>query len=186
MTIPAWTSAGILPPFIGADATQRDLGSRSPYLVTLNELVARFATSGPRIELLIGFINFRKALHAEGLTTGLQWLDGSFVEDVEHHRPTRPSPGDIDVITIFPDLGHDGITPERVQLFDPEYTKSTFHIDSYPIEMRNDTLDLVEDVAYWYGLFSHRRSTFEWKGILTINLSPEGEDNALEILTALT
>lgn len=186
MTIPAWTPAGILPPFIGADATQRQPGGRSPYPVTLNDMVTRFATSTHRIELMIGFVNFRKALHAEGLTSGMQWLDGSFVEDVEHHRPARPSPGDMDVITILPAPGPADVTPQRVQLFDPAYTKATFHVDSYPIEVDGDVPSLVDDVTYWFGLFSHRRATFEWKGILAISLTPDGEDDALQSLTMLT
>jgi hypothetical protein len=186
MTIPAWTPAGILPPFLGTEATHRQPGSRSPYPVTLHEMVTRFSTSSHRIALMIGFINFRKALHAEGLVTGMQWLDGSFVEDIEHHRPARPNPGDIDVVTILPAPGPGDITPQREQLFDPAYTKAAFHVDSYPIEVDGHIPNLVDDVTYWYGLFSHRRTTFEWKGILAISLTPDGEDDALQFLTLLT
>ena len=45
MTIPAWTTTGILPPFIGDNAASWGVGARSPYRISLSALVDRFATS---------------------------------------------------------------------------------------------------------------------------------------------
>ena len=36
---------------------------------------------------------------------------------------------------------------------------------------------------YWYGLFSHQRETFLWKGLLRIELMSDDEQ-ALELLNA--
>ena len=78
--IPAWTAEGVLPPLDEANPLSP---SRAPYPVSLADLVARFATSPQRCEVLAGFMAYRAALHANGYLAGFQWLDGSFMEDVE-------------------------------------------------------------------------------------------------------
>ena len=95
--IPNWTMAGIVPPIRpGEEGHSID---RSPYRVSLEVLVERFATSGERATILQGFLKFRTALYHHGVTNGFQWVDGSFLENVEDIE-SRP-PNDIDVVTFF-------------------------------------------------------------------------------------
>src|SRR5690606_3212200 len=86
---------GVLPPVNPDNPTGPD---RSPYQVSLVDLVLRFGTSPKRREILDGLLRFREQLHNLGLVTGFQWLDGSFLEEVEllEQRP----PHDIDVVTF--------------------------------------------------------------------------------------
>jgi hypothetical protein len=77
--LPAFTSQGVLPPYVGLPA---DTNGRSPYRVSLLDFAQRFATSTPRIEILKGFLVHRARLLAAGII-GFQWLDGSFVENIE-------------------------------------------------------------------------------------------------------
>ncbi len=96
-SIPAWNSAGVLPPIRpNAPGSSPD---RSPYVVDLAVLVDRFATSTERMAILDGLLRFRAALHAAGITSGFQWLDGSFLEQVEALEGRAPR--DIDVVTFL-------------------------------------------------------------------------------------
>lgn len=37
-----------------------------------------------RITILEGFLRFRQKLNEEGIINGVQWLDGSFIIDIEN------------------------------------------------------------------------------------------------------
>lgn len=94
MPVPAYTLDGFLPPFLGGSPAT--LGAQSPYRVSTPDLVAHFATSAERIEILRGFLKHREDLVATGFLSGLQWVDGSFV----HEDVARP-PADIDTVIFF-------------------------------------------------------------------------------------
>jgi hypothetical protein len=64
----------------------------------MTALVQRFAASRERLDILRGLLEYRAALGAIGIVQGFQWLDGSFVEDVEVTKGRPPS--DIDVVTL--------------------------------------------------------------------------------------
>lgn len=180
MSVPAWTTSGVLPPVIGDDSTSKD---RSPYDVVLSEFVSAFGTSQERCEILDGLLRYRAALRQSGMSEGFQWLGGSFVEDIELLESR--SPNDIDVVTFF-NLDYDAqvaamnVAPE---LFagDTSYLKDHFLVDGYYVFLGNDPTELVHDANYWGSLWAHRRNTV-WKGFLRIKLTDE--DN--EALTALT
>ena len=70
----------------------------SPYTVSLSEVIKRHATSEARVRILTGLLDFRADLRAVGINDGLQWLDGSFVEDVEGIRGRAPA--DMDLVTF--------------------------------------------------------------------------------------
>lgn len=72
---------------------------RSPYRVMLTDVVVHFATSSERRQILRGWLGYRAALHGMGLTDGFQWLDGSFLEQVE--TPESRPPQDMDVVTFL-------------------------------------------------------------------------------------
>jgi len=183
-TIPNWNAQGVIPPIDPLRPTSPD---RSPYVVSLAEVTQRFATSPERIAILRGFLEYRAALHHVGLTDGFQWLDGSFLENKEMLRGEPP--GDIDVVTFYrlpantsePDLDARGSS-----LFNHNAVKIRFHVDSYfqPLYIQSESLIIRS--SYWYGMWSHQRDNFGWKGFLQVTLSSEEDASALAILTPLS
>src|SRR5262249_47251536 len=85
----------VLPPHLGDPRAINDL---SPFPCTALELCQRFATTPARKQILNGFLDLRAALAALGIQ-GFQWLDGSFVEDLEDQAGRDP--GDMDVVTLL-------------------------------------------------------------------------------------
>lgn len=83
-----------LPPHLG-DPT--DPITHSPYDCTVTEVCDRFGGTKDRKRILSGFLDVREELRALGLD-GFQWLDGSFVEDIEALE--QRAPRDLDVVTF--------------------------------------------------------------------------------------
>jgi hypothetical protein len=108
---------------------------------------------------------------------GFQWLDGSFLEDIEAIEG-RP-PNDLDVVTFFRLPA--GVTQAQVRASAPDafpitgperiVFKGVFHVDPYFVDLSAPAERLVAESAYWYSMWSHRRDA-RWKGYLQINLSP--------------
>jgi len=182
-SIPDFTSSGVLPPYVGSDPTV--LSGVSPYRTTLVELVGRFATSNERKTILSGFLAYRAALLAIGLT-GLQWIDGSFLEDVE--TTESRSPNDIDVVSFIErpaalrvdQTAWEAFLAANANLFDINRTKTDFQTDSYFVDITMGPAAVIQQTAYWSGLFSHKRTTGLWKGMLELPLSI-GQDDAQAI-----
>lgn len=172
--IPDWNSYGVIPPINPANPVSVE---RSPYIVSLFDLLGRFGNTEPRREILSGLLDFRAELHRAGLTQGFQWIDGSFVEDVESVR-NRP-PKDIDVVTFF--YIPDGQTQESLgaaapHIFDPRAMNARFGVDAYIVPLnQTDPETLVNLSAYWYGVWSHRREDMLWKGFVQVDLN-DGEE----------
>ena len=107
-----------------------------------------------------------------GLSMGFQWVNGSFVEDIETTEERKPA--DIDTVTFF----HlpDGETEQSLvtaspHLFDPVHSQQDYHVDAYFVPLDGDVPEpLVGQSAYWYSMWSHRRNG-QWKGYLQIDLS---------------
>lgn len=185
VAIPQWDVHGVLPPIDQASPTSAE---RSPYVVSLNDLVLRFGTSTDRQRILRGLFDFRMGLHAVGMTQGFQWLDGSFLENVEmlEKRPPR----DIDVVTFYrlpPGLNQVALASKGVlpaTTADHAAFKHRFSIDSYSVSLEGVSEHLVERSAYWYSVFSHRRNR-GWKGYVQINLAPLEDATALALLASL-
>lgn len=177
--IPPWNADGLLPP---ADPSSPTSSDRSPYPVALEDLVLRFTETVHRRSILEGFLDYRAALHVAGLTRGFQWIDGSFVEQVEAGSRKR-SPADIDVVTFF--RLPSGMTQEELiaaaeDLFpndaDSRFAlKDRYKVDAYAVNLGLASERLVDRAAYWSSLWGHQRETFAWKGFLQVDLSP-GED----------
>lgn len=184
LSIPQWTSQGVLPPVNSVAPTAAD---RSPYPVTLTDLVLRYATSQARNRILRGFLEFRAALHSARLDKGFQWVDGSFLEDVQMIEGREPR--DVDVVTFF----HlpDGQTQEDLvrnspRLFNPVDTKADYRVDAYFVQLNGNAPEpLVGQSAYWYSLWSHRRNG-QWKGYLQIELSSANDQVAQANLEKMT
>jgi len=181
MTIPVWNAAGVLPPI--RQEAPGNSPDRSPYLIDLSSLVDRFATSPERRGILDGLLRFRAALHQAGIVSGFQWLDGSFLEDVEtlENRPPR----DMDVVTFFHlPAGQDqrSLIQRHEALLDPRQTKASFAIDAYPVVLGQPTDQWqVKHVAYWYSMWSHRRDGL-WKGFVQADLDPAQDVSAQALL----
>lgn len=182
MPIPAWNHVGVIPPINAMAPTDVD---RSPYRASLLEVVQRFGHSPSRLDILAGLLAYRKALHAVGLTRGFQWLDGSFLEQVEllEQRPPR----DVDVVTFFelaPPATQESVFLEDPNLFDQERVKHSYHVDAYLVDLANAPRELVNLSAYWYSMWAHRRSD-QWKGFVQVELEPAQDGQATQALREL-
>jgi hypothetical protein len=185
MTIPKHTVGGKLPPFLGAEpGGQKAL--QSPYRTTLEEFIAKFATSDRRRTIADGLIRFRRELRSVGLTA-IQWLDGSYIDVMSRE------PNDVDVVSLIqaPAAWDKGIPPEAAEkiaaLTDRPAVKAKYSVDALYVELGGDQVSLAREIAYWYGLFSHARETFAWRGILEVELASADDDGgAFDILTLMT
>ena len=154
-----------MPPFL----TDPVVTARSPYHISLVDLIVRFGNTESRRKQLIELLDFRSQLHKAGITKGFQWIDGSFVEEVEQTRPERPAPKDIDVVTFY----HlpEGRTDESLDQSLSHILDDTGVIDAYFVQLNQIDAELLVDwTSYWYGLWSHKRETFQWKGFVQVSL----------------
>ena len=172
-SIPAWDSYGVIPAHNRDEPASHD---RSPYNVSLLGLAERFGITKDRRRLLTGLLDFRSELHKACITRGFQWINGSFVENVE--ETVGRSPNDVDVVTFFhiPD-GHSqkSLVQAFPVLFDNETVKSRYAVDAY-FATFNPVVpeDIIRYTLYWYSLWSHNRNG-QWKGYLQVDLA-DGED----------
>jgi hypothetical protein len=171
--IPDFDHNLVLPPHLG-DPVNRD--QLSPYPCTTVDLCQRFGTTTERRAILGKFLDFRDRVRGEGLTNGFQWLDGSFLEDVET-RENRP-PKDLDVVTVY--WGYDrifqaGLAARFREFASPRLAKSAYGLDHYNFDASHDPTVTMEQTRYWILLFSHNRQGV-WKGMLRIELNTPAED----------
>jgi len=159
------------------------LPDRSPYIADLLTVVDRFAISEERVMILRGLLQFRSEMHQAGITSGFQWIDGSFLENVEitEGRPPR----DMDVVTFFhlPEGESQASLVDKFEtLFDQEALKGKYFVDSYPVVL-GDPMDSlkVKIISYWYSMWSHRRDGL-WKGFVQVDLDPTQDIDACAIL----
>lgn len=66
---------GVLPPHKGDAREPEDV---SPYMATPKEVCERFGFSPERKIILHGWLDYREQIHNVNMTSGFQWLDGSF------------------------------------------------------------------------------------------------------------
>jgi hypothetical protein len=171
--IPAINASAVLPPFVGEEPGERAL--MSPYDASMLEVVERFGTSPERVAILRGLLSYRHAMRAVGVMDGHQWLDGSFVEDVEAIR-NRP-PFDIDIVT-FARVPGDNVAKRQAVianpgLFLPGTARKDYKCDAYFVDLDKRPEFLVDDTRYWLGLFSHQRATSLWKGMLKVAMQSD-------------
>ncbi|MEW9808779.1 hypothetical protein ABUE31_22600, partial [Mesorhizobium sp. ZMM04-5] len=161
------------------------------YIISTSELVQTFGTTLRRKQLLRNLLAYRGLMYANGYVSGIQFLDGSFVEDVERHSGREP--GDIDVYSLLdtpkryvqdPALWHpDGFKFWAEEIQNQPLNKSRFELDTYALLVQELPLvHLLKDVMYWYSLFSHQKVTFAWKGFVAILLDQQQDVDALALL----
>lgn len=190
MPLPSFDMRGLLPPFIGADATTSD---RSPYWTTMQELVDVFGTTPHRRQLLRNLVAYRDLLTQEGYVSGIQFIDGSFVENVEVLSGRTPS--DIDVFSVLNIPPRYAANPAtwataglrfwQDEVIDRDRNKQRFNLDTYAVifeDLHAQPMNLISNIIYWYGLFSHQRDTLAWKGYAGLALDPAGDQAALSAL----
>lgn len=184
LRLPEWNSQGFLPPILPGE--QGHSLNRSPYTISCLELVKRFGSSVERLSILQGFLNYRKKLHELGLVQGVQWLDGSFVENIEALESRAPN--DIDVVT-FADMpegeNQRSLVEGNTEVFLPTAAKQAYKVDGYCIFLDGQAnQSFIKQVTYWYSMWSHTRSE-QWKGFLQLDLNNADDDLASELLTSL-
>ncbi|HFK5553948.1 TPA: hypothetical protein ACGZ9Q_002006 [Elizabethkingia anophelis] len=183
MAIPDFDHNHVLPPHIGSPTNR---GHLSPYDCSILELCQKFSTSSIRIEILKKFLTFRSKMNDLGIINGFQWLDGSFIENIEISED-RP-PNDLDIVTFFGGITIDeqiNIRTNFPEFSDPSLAKRNFQLDHYPVDYCYTPDATVEMTRYWIQLFTHNRSGV-WKGILKLPLNTPDEDhNALNYLKSL-
>ncbi|MCB6179437.1 hypothetical protein LHP98_15045 [Rhodobacter sp. Har01] len=156
------------------------------------ELAAAFGTTPHRQQLLRNLIAYRALLAQEGYVGGIQFIDGSFVENVE---ALNRNPSDIDVFSILsapPRYLTDpaawqatGLPFWNAEVANRDLNKQRFSLDTYAVlfeERQAQPMNLIGDIIYWYGLFSHQRDTFAWKGFAGLALDPAADQVALSQL----
>ncbi len=173
--IPVFDHNLVLPPHLGDPVQYAQL---SPYPCTTLDLCQRLGTTPERRAILGKFLDFRERLCSEGLTNGFQWLDGSFLEDVET-RESR-SPKDLDLVTVY--WGYDrafqtGLGARFREFASPALSKSVYSLDHYIFDAGVNPIVTMEQTRYWILLFSHNRQGV-WKGMLRIELNTPAEDKA--------
>ena len=118
------------------------------------------------------------------MDTGFQWVDGSFLEEIE--KTQNRSPGDIDVVTFYwsPDPSFPtNLITAFPDIVDGAKIKADFFVDHFPIDVGYNPEATMEMTRYWCGLFSHTR-TGVWKGMLRIDLNTPDDDTAAAALLA--
>ena len=143
----------------------------SPHEVTSVGLVRLCGKDAKRIQLMQQFFKCRQEFYKHHLTRGYQWIDGSFVE-------MRRTPKDIDVVTWLAMDRFECQTALKNILRDPPWNEHD--IDHY-ILFRDDP---IKKVLYWHDLWSHTKEDIR-KGYLQLDLSPEGDAQAVEMLRKL-
>jgi hypothetical protein len=177
VTIPTWNALGLLPP---VDPISPTSSQRSPYRVTLLDVVMRFSMSSDRCRVLAGLLGYRNALHNIGICKGFQWLDGSFLEDVETLE--RRAPRDVDVVTFMHTPTNFAPSETDLAVLDHDNAKNRFQVDAYIVELDQVPPEqLVSYSAYWYSMWSHRRNQ-AWKGFLQIDLVATDDEQARQWL----
>lgn len=166
--IPSMSTSMVLPPYVGDEPG--DPAMMSPYQASMVDVVQRFGFSNERIDILRGLLSYRQKLRELGLDDGHQWLDGSFVEDVETIR--RRPPKDVDIVTFASLQGTQqeklALIQANLNVFVSELAKQEFRCDAYFVDLTVKPLLLVDSTRYWFGLFSHQRETSLWKGMLQV------------------
>lgn len=179
MPIPAFDGIlNVLPPHLGDPRRFADL---SPFSCTVVELCDRFATTAKRKQIFEGFLNLRAELFALGIQ-GFQWLDGSFLENIELEEGRDPK--DLDAVTFVTDPARladlDTKLRTKPELLDRAHVKATYFADHFWVPLGSRVIDVVDQTRYWYALFSHCRDRV-WKGMLVVALVPTADDDAARI-----
>jgi hypothetical protein len=161
----------------------------------MSEVVASLGTTSHRKALLSGLLGYRELLYKLGYENGFQFIDGSFCENVEVTRPGNPN--DIDVFSYLKrpakyfdpnDWKTAGFKEWNEEVVDRDKNKRRFLTDTYAVDINANTTvkSLVDVTIYWYGLYSHKRVTLQWKGFVVVILDKHADSLARSLLQGST
>ena len=136
-----------------------------------------------------GLLDFRAALHQAGLTIGIQWINGSFVNDKVSQEGKEPC--DIDVVTLF--YVPSGMTQEGLVERFPDLlgggsltNREQFYVDSYFVSMNSgDFWYTAKAMTFWNNLWHHTEDG-KRKGFLAIDLASTEDEVARRMLVEMT
>lgn len=173
----------LIPPRYSVDGASLN---RSPYHIDISYFVERFSLTPKRITLLMGLLDYRSKLYNIGIVNGFQWINGSFLEDIE--KLENREPNDIDVITFYflvDPIDQKSLLDNNANIFNSRYLKENYFIDGYYMQL-GLPLDLQQTkaIAYWYSMWSHRRDG-QWKGFVQISLDPDSDKKASDFMVRL-
>jgi hypothetical protein len=188
LALPPFDMRGLLPPFNGIDPTAED---RSPYFCSMTELCSAFGTTDHRKGLLRNLISYRALIASDEYIEGIQFINGSFVENVEVIEGRHPN--DIDVFSILvPPVKYQndhtvwlstGSAFWQNEIVDNAKNKVRFSVDCYALMLNfGDIGGFLRHSLYWYSLFSHRRSNHEWKGFAAVPLNTADDQVAFSAM----
>jgi len=108
---------------------------RSPYLIDLSSFIGRFATSPQRLKILDGLLRFRADLYRADIVSGFQWLDGSFLEQIEVLE--NRAPRDLDVVNFLDltKMDQSALVQQHQALFDNKQVKEVYALDTYLVQI---------------------------------------------------
>ena len=181
---PKWNAFGLIPGACTEEHDSVSSGNRAPYAVSLLGLVERFGGTNQRLKLLAGLLEWRALLHHAGLMQGFQWINGSFIEDVEQSKD-RP-PNDIDVVTFFhvPKGETQASLSKRFPNLSDRDPLGSQAIHSSVMPLNSSPEMLVNWAVFYSGLFSHTRNGI-WKGFFQITLNRTEDLQAQALLIQL-
>lgn len=185
MPIPEFDHNDVLPPHLGDPRRHDEL---SPFPATSLEVCQRFGTTPARKLILQRWLGFRARMNEVGITSGVQWLDGSFMENRDAHGGDAPN--DLDLVTFYDvppgESAEDflaRVDANFPEFFDPFLSRRDFFVDHFSIHLGQNGISLVDTTRYFTGLFSHR-SDGVWKGMLCVELNTLPADtNAAQFLS---
>lgn len=185
MPIPDFDHNNVLPPFI--NGSPGNAANHSPYVCSILEFCEKFATTEIRIDLLTNFIKFRIKIHESEITSGFQWVDGSFLEDKE--KILGEDPSDIDVATFFQVTSPntvDKINSDFPEFFQRKLAKNKYKLDHLLIHVPAlNPYQLIRNTNFISKLFSYSRRGV-YKGMVEIHLNSIHEDRlALDYLNGI-
>ena len=173
MAIPDFNATGVLPPHLGNPIHASQM---SPYPATALETCEKYGFSPDRREILRGWLNFRELLRSLGHGSGFQWIDGSFLEDVERRRGL--SPQDLDVVSFLPP-SPPAIDPAILLVItNQSLTKANYKVHHIIVRLNWPGETIIEYTRFWCGLFSHSKDDGAWKGMLKVDLNTKLNDDA--------
>ena len=163
--------------------------SHPPYPVSLKDLVLRLGISKRRQDILRGLLDFRAALHQAGLAMGMQWINGSFVNDKVSQEGKEPC--DIDVVTLFyvpPEMTQKELVerfPELLGEGSPT-NREQFYVDSYFVSMNSGNFwYTTKAITFWNNLWHHTEGGRQ-KGFLEVDLADTDDQVARNLLDEMT
>jgi hypothetical protein len=68
---------------------------------------------------------------------------------------------------------------ENPEVFGRDPVKKKFKLDFFTIDLDGTAKVLVNVTRYWFGLFSHRRGDYLWKGMIEVPLEDLSDGAAL-------